>query len=241
MAMASALSLDNSNSSDLDEFDESEENSIFQQAAEFVQNQTTKPGGKQLDQKKMLEIYGFYKVATVGKCTDPKPGIFDLRGKAKWGAWMQVSDLSTAAATEGYINCVKEYYDWNPTVTSKKPVKTGCGGNSVSTMARLSVEDDEDLLEKDTIFAWAKDNSLSSIQSYLKGGNNPDVKDSEGLSPLHWAVDRGHLDACILLLNGGANLIVEDNDGQTPLDYAVTCEHQHIITLLEDRLNFIGN
>lgn len=46
----------------------------FIRAAEFVQNQTTSGKGKKLSQDVMLQIYGLYKTATIGKCTDPKPG-----------------------------------------------------------------------------------------------------------------------------------------------------------------------
>ena len=31
-----------------------------------------------------LRLYGYYKQATEGPCTTPKPGMFDLKGKSKW-------------------------------------------------------------------------------------------------------------------------------------------------------------
>jgi acyl-CoA-binding protein len=56
---------------------------IFDSAAEFVEQlMSTQPGALTDDAK--LELYGLYKQVTCGPCTAPKPGLFDLRGKAKW-------------------------------------------------------------------------------------------------------------------------------------------------------------
>ncbi|CAG8488766.1 13639_t:CDS:2 [Ambispora leptoticha] len=60
----------------------------FKQRAEFikaagdVKNLPTKPTDEQL-----LELYGLYKQAIFGDNETPKPGMFDLKGKAKWEAW----------------------------------------------------------------------------------------------------------------------------------------------------------
>jgi len=42
------------------------------------------PGPFQPSREMMLTFYGFYKQATEGKCTIPKPGFWDIVGKAKW-------------------------------------------------------------------------------------------------------------------------------------------------------------
>lgn len=62
------------------------------------------------------------------------------------------------------------------------------------------------------------------------------MRDSNGLTPLHWAVDRGHFTACKLLLDAGADPKVQDNDGLCPLEYAETCEHLEIIALLKSTI-----
>ena len=48
---------------------------------------------------------------------------------------------------------------------------------------------------------------------------NPDVRDNEGKTPLHYAVmyDRKDMVLCLLLF--GANTEIEDNDGKKPFDY----------------------
>ena len=34
-----------------------------------------------------LELYGLYKQGTEGDVSTSRPGMFDLKGKAKWDAW----------------------------------------------------------------------------------------------------------------------------------------------------------
>ena len=47
-----------------------------------------------------LELYKYYKQATIGDCNTPKPGYFDFVGKAKWDAWKSVADLPKEKAME---------------------------------------------------------------------------------------------------------------------------------------------
>ena len=55
-----------------------------------------------------LILYGLYKQATVGKVNTSRPGMFNLRDKAKWDAWKVVEDKSQEAAMEDYITKVKQ-------------------------------------------------------------------------------------------------------------------------------------
>ncbi|CAN1250832.1 Acyl-CoA-binding domain-containing protein 2 [Linum perenne] len=56
--------------------------------------------------------------------------------------------------------------------------------------------------------------------------------DSEGRTPLHWAVDRGHRNIVELLVERNADVNAKDNEGQTALHYAVVCEREGIAELL---------
>ncbi|CAG9095805.1 unnamed protein product [Plutella xylostella] len=52
----------------------------------------------------LLELYALFKQATVGDA-DPanKPGMFDLKGKAKWEAWNKKAGTSKEDAQKAYI------------------------------------------------------------------------------------------------------------------------------------------
>ena len=41
-----------------------------------------------------LQLYGMFKQATTGACNQPKPGMLDVVGKAKWSAWKELGNMS---------------------------------------------------------------------------------------------------------------------------------------------------
>ncbi|XP_023299023.2 acyl-CoA-binding protein [Lucilia cuprina] len=74
----------------------------FNKAAEDVKNLNSTPADNDL-----LELYSLYKQATVGDCNTDKPGFLDFKGKAKWEAWNNRKGMSTADATNAYVEKVK--------------------------------------------------------------------------------------------------------------------------------------
>lgn len=61
----------------------------------------------------LLEIYGLYKQATKGDVTGKRPGMFDLRGRAKYDAWASRKGTTQKKAMSEYAALVnrllKEY------------------------------------------------------------------------------------------------------------------------------------
>jgi acyl-CoA-binding protein len=53
-----------------------------------------------------LELYGLYKQATAGDATGPRPGMLDMRGRAKFDAWAKHQGKSGEEAMEAYIEAV---------------------------------------------------------------------------------------------------------------------------------------
>ena len=51
------------------------------------------------------------------------------------------------------------------------------------------------------------------------------MSDSEQMTPLHFATDRGYDGLVKLLIRFGANVNKQNSEGQTPLMIAVTCEY----------------
>jgi diazepam-binding inhibitor (GABA receptor modulator, acyl-CoA-binding protein) len=57
----------------------------------------------------MLELYALYKQATTGDVSGSRPGMLDLRGRAKYDAWAKHKGTSKDAAMEQYIALVGKH------------------------------------------------------------------------------------------------------------------------------------
>lgn len=78
----------------------------FKKAVVDSKKLTSKPSNDDL-----LEIYALYKVA-IGEdiANAAKPGMFDLKGKAKYNAWQKTADegLTAEQAQEKYVAKIEE-------------------------------------------------------------------------------------------------------------------------------------
>jgi diazepam-binding inhibitor (GABA receptor modulator, acyl-CoA-binding protein) len=70
----------------------------FAAAQEKVQNLKTRPSNDQL-----LELYALYKQATVGDVEGSRPGMLDVKGRAKYDAWAKRKGVSKAEAVKKYM------------------------------------------------------------------------------------------------------------------------------------------
>ena len=73
----------------------------FETAAQEVQKLPKKP-----DDQTLLKLYAFYKQATVGNVSGPKPGFTDFVGRAKYDAWSKMKGMPTEKAMQEYVNLV---------------------------------------------------------------------------------------------------------------------------------------
>lgn len=75
----------------------------FQAAAEAVKAFTSRPTDQEL-----LDLYSYYKQVTVGDVNTARPGMFDLKGKAKWDAWESRKGMAKEEAEQAYVALVEE-------------------------------------------------------------------------------------------------------------------------------------
>jgi len=54
----------------------------------------------------LLELYGLYKQATSGDAGGKRPGVFDLKGRAKYDAWAARKGMTRDAAMDEYVALV---------------------------------------------------------------------------------------------------------------------------------------
>ena len=91
-------------------------------------------------------------------------------------------------------------------------------------------------MQMDDLFLKACQNGQKGvIQTFLKkGGINIDKRDEKGLTPLHYACQKGSRDIVRLLIENGADVTMETNTSVTPLHLAVMSGNKEIIKMLAD-------
>ena len=78
------------------------------------------------------------------------------------------------------------------------------------------------------------------VKALLAGGADVHEKDSDSMTPLHWAVVSHHTDVAKVLLEAGADVNAVDRFGYTPLLYASTIDFgdaQTVAALLQAGAN----
>jgi diazepam-binding inhibitor (GABA receptor modulator, acyl-CoA-binding protein) len=73
----------------------------FKDAAARVEKLSKRPSNEQL-----LDLYGLYKQATEGDVTGSRPGMLDLKGRAKFDAWAKRKGAPKDEAMKRYVALV---------------------------------------------------------------------------------------------------------------------------------------
>ncbi|VVB11315.1 unnamed protein product [Arabis nemorensis] len=186
------------------------------------------------------KLYGLYKIATEGPCTAPQPSPLKMTARAKWQAWHKLGAMPPEEAMEKYIEIVTQLY---PTWLDGG-VKAGSqGGDDAASNSRggtmgpvfsslVYEEESENELKIDAIHTFAREGEVENLLKCIESGIPVNARDSEGRTPLHWAIDRGHLNIAKVLVDKNADVNAKDNEGQTPLHYAVVCDREAIAEFL---------
>jgi acyl-CoA-binding protein len=56
----------------------------------------------------LLELYAYYKQATVGDAQGSRPGMLDFKGRAKFDAWSARQGMVKAEAMSAYVELVEK-------------------------------------------------------------------------------------------------------------------------------------
>ncbi|HEX8825452.1 MAG TPA: acyl-CoA-binding protein [Archangium sp.] len=74
----------------------------FRSAQERVKTLTTRPSNDTL-----LELYSLFKQATDGDVQGKRPGMLDIKGRAKYDAWAGRKGVGREAAMQQYVALVE--------------------------------------------------------------------------------------------------------------------------------------
>ncbi|XP_022869416.1 potassium channel SKOR-like [Olea europaea var. sylvestris] len=73
---------------------------------------------------------------------------------------------------------------------------------------------------------------LYQLKGLIRAGADPNKKDYDGRSPLHFAASRGFEDVTLFLIQEGVDVNAADNFGNTPLLEAIKSGHDRVASLL---------
>ena len=73
----------------------------FEDAQKRLQTLSSRPPNDTL-----LQLYGLYKQATVGDVQGKRPGMLDLKGRAKFDAWTACKGMIRDQAMQKYVDMV---------------------------------------------------------------------------------------------------------------------------------------
>jgi len=190
----------------------------FESAAEHLTSISSS-----LKDSDLLYLYARYKFSTVGHCNTEKPSIFDIKGRKKWYAWKEISNLTQEEAMKQYVEKIKLI---DPKFSfSDKPNRIQLG-IAISTLNKPDEPQIEDCNK--SLFDWCKEGNLQEIENSYQN----QLEDEEGRTLLHWACDRSHVDIVNYLINHNHQVNCVDKELLTPLHYASSTGNMQIIKLL---------
>ncbi|XP_038686760.1 acyl-CoA-binding domain-containing protein 1 isoform X2 [Tripterygium wilfordii] len=230
---------DNDDDDDWEGVESTELDEAFSAATAFVATAAADRLSQKVSNELQLQLYGLYKIATEGPCSTPQPSALKMSARAKWQAWQKMGAMPPEEAMLKYIEIVTELY---PTWASGSSMRKAGNDGASSAEAKgpmgpvfssfVYEEEGGNELKMDAIHAFAREGEVDNLLKCIESGVSVDAKDSEGRTPLHWAVDRGHLNIVEKLVGRNADVNTKDNEGQTPLHYAAVCEREVVAEFL---------
>lgn len=227
-----------------------EPDSITQAEFEAATAWVTEHGGN-LPNSVLLPLYGCYKQALSGDCPGSSAP-WGMEASMKWKSWKQLEGTPRAEAMSMYVGALRDAVPgWSPNVGADiaMPAKADAGmngfGPTVSTMGLLGADDDRgndvDETPVGQLNELIHNGDITGALTVLRG--SPDLAfkaDKDGMTPLHWAADRGNPEVtrALLALLGDdleitrSRMNARDDSGDTPLHYAVNTESEDVAKLL---------
>jgi len=165
----------------------------------------------------------------------------------KWEAWRQHAGFSMADAMRGYVAELDDLEPgWRdgaaPKAERAKPDGSSGMGFAVSTMAAAEDDGDVDETPVGQLCEAIAEGKVAEASAILR--RQPELAaqvDKDGMSPLHWAADRGELEVAQTLVailqrkpaaEAAAVLNARDASGDTALHYAVNTDNLELARAL---------
>eukprot|EP00931_Biecheleriopsis_adriatica_P040711 TRINITY_DN23326_c0_g1_i1.p1 TRINITY_DN23326_c0_g1~~TRINITY_DN23326_c0_g1_i1.p1 ORF type:complete len:909 (+),score=149.01 TRINITY_DN23326_c0_g1_i1:54-2729(+) len=143
-----------------------------------------------------------------------------------------------------YIKPLGEYTDWLLLLdVSGQKVELQMNFDVVIQMKELDLHDTYDISRKaaDTLLKLSMSCQPGTelevlLSQHSKLAENPWVRDTNGLTPLHYVAFNGDAKNILALMMGKAHPLAIDNAGLLPINRAVMCGHEHVCAMLTEAM-----
>ncbi|EER01424.1 Acyl-CoA-binding domain-containing protein, putative, partial [Perkinsus marinus ATCC 50983] len=200
----------------------------FCAAVDFVSDH----GEDILDDQTRLELYGWFKQATVGDCDgdNAKTGSWSSARYYMRKSWKAKKGRSKEEAFRRYIEVLEAAQpDWreardeddSDNIWIDEPEEKKVEYTREPQVVVGAGDGDEPSVDDSPAGMFCQlcaEGDIDKVQEVLS--THPSAArmvDADGMTPLHWACDRSRLDVCRLLLDSGADVNAKDYAGETPL------------------------
>lgn len=203
----------------------------FNIAANYIQSHH-----QEFSKDNLLKFYGFYKQVTgsLNEAKTPKPSFFRISERSKWEAWNALKDMCEDEAREKYVNLLSELKPkWRDGIEPTKSKQQSFGVSVSCLRSNDEILDDVDKTIEDFIKEGNVEKFKELLQSIESKEELNSLDDVCGMGLIHWAADRGNLEALQLILSQkDIDINLVDGEHQTALHYASSCGHKSCISLL---------
>lgn len=118
----------------------------------------------------MLMFYSYYKQATLGPCSIPRPtGFWDTRGKAKWDAWSALGSMTREEAMKNYVEDIQLILEAIPISSEVTDLVQKLGNFYTEVESNEEDAEESDLNKRPFTRPFANNTDEQPIQPSIQG------------------------------------------------------------------------
>ncbi|CCG81776.1 protein of unknown function [Taphrina deformans PYCC 5710] len=198
------------------------ENLPFEAIAQFV---ASHENFQNLEPVYQLQFYALYKAShsRAPSYSFPRRLYLSLTSPTeytKWLTWWVASDTYTGVQAESRYYELAKQIDAFPDDSMLHVMRTASTRGKGSSLLVLQEKQETTTSEMDSLIDACTENDIDFILAYLSNGGDVDIKNEEGSSLLHFAVDSNSLAIVEILLRNRVDTNVEDDQGLSPIESA---------------------
>ncbi|GAM23286.1 hypothetical protein SAMD00019534_064610 [Acytostelium subglobosum LB1] len=183
-----------------------------------------------------------FKQATIGQCNTKQPSFFDFVGKAKWGSWSSLGDLSKEQSMKNYIARLDTLAPkWRESKQQQRQQQentstTSTSESSTTTTSTTSTKPQDSVFEDDSEEDAKPSKGMGPVMSRFSMIGQEDIDNATSSDPKHdliyWVSCDDEEKVKEILGQQGLAINEREENGKTALMWSCDRGHVEITKLL---------